>query len=90
MIARPRNQTLIAISVTRPASGGLFHVFARQGRFVETIQSDFTSPVWFEKRYPFRLYPNHLYIPRIPPPFEGRFAIVTDVGGGMRWTRMVP
>jgi hypothetical protein len=26
--------------------------------------------------------------PPVPPPFEGRFAIVTDVGGGMRWTRM--
>jgi len=23
---------------------------------------------------------------RVPPPHEGRFAIVTDVGGGMRWT----
>ena len=25
----------------------------------------------------------------IPFPHEGRFAIVTDVGGGMRWTRAV-
>ena len=24
----------------------------------------------------------------VPSPYEGRFAIVTDVGGGMRWTRM--
>src|ERR1700737_4128777 len=24
----------------------------------------------------------------VPLPQEGRFAIVTDVGGGMRWTRM--
>jgi hypothetical protein len=24
----------------------------------------------------------------VPPPLEGRFAIVTDVGGGMRWTLM--
>jgi hypothetical protein len=23
----------------------------------------------------------------VPPPHEGRFAIVTDVGSGMRWTR---
>jgi hypothetical protein len=23
----------------------------------------------------------------VPPPHEGRFAIVTDVGGGMRWTQ---
>ena len=27
--------------------------------------------------------------PRVPRPQEGRFAIVTDVGSGMRWTRRV-
>src|SRR5215470_9066339 len=27
--------------------------------------------------------------PRVPHPYEGRFAIVTDVGCGMRWTRRV-
>jgi hypothetical protein len=26
------------------------------------------------------------YLSRILPPHEGRIAIVTDVGGGMRWT----
>src|ERR1700694_5548302 len=26
----------------------------------------------------------------VPRPNEGRFAIVTDVGRGMRWTRAVP
>jgi hypothetical protein len=26
----------------------------------------------------------------VPRPFEGRFAIVTNVGYGMRWTQMVP
>jgi len=31
--------------------------------------------------------PNHLHIPRRPGPREGRFAIVTNVGHGMRWTR---
>jgi hypothetical protein len=29
---------------------------------------------------------NHPYPPLIPPPHEGRIAIVTDVGSGMRWT----
>jgi hypothetical protein len=33
--------------------------------------------------------PNQNYILAIPSHTEGRFAIVTDVGGGMRWTRMV-
>jgi hypothetical protein len=31
--------------------------------------------------------PNHFYKPRRPGPLEGRFAIVTDVGLGMRWTQ---
>jgi hypothetical protein len=25
-------------------------------------------------------------LPAIPHPLEGRFAVVTDVGSGMRWT----
>jgi hypothetical protein len=29
----------------------------------------------------------HDYSLRIPPPSEGRIAIVTDVGSGMRWTQ---
>jgi hypothetical protein len=28
-------------------------------------------------------------LPHVPHPHEGRFAIVTDVGSGMRWTRRV-
>jgi hypothetical protein len=67
---------------------GPLHAFARTARFVEAIQADSTCPVWFAKRYPFAFDPNHFYIPAVPPPFEGRFAIVTDVGGGMQWTRM--
>jgi len=36
-------------------------------------------------RFPFP--PNHLYHAHHPGPREGRIAIVTDVGCGMRWTR---
>jgi len=32
-------------------------------------------------------HPNHFYRYVVPSHSEGRFAIVTDVGGGMRWTR---
>ena len=28
------------------------------------------------------------FLPAVPPPQEGRIAIVTDVGSGMRWTQM--
>ena len=40
-----------------------------------------------EKYFPSRLPRNTSMIPRVPPLQEGRFAIVTDVGCGMRWTR---
>ena len=30
--------------------------------------------------------PNQKHLSRVPPPQEGRIAIVTDVGSGMRWT----
>ena len=32
--------------------------------------------------------PNQRHLLRVPLPQEGRFAIVTDVGSGMRWTLM--
>ena len=35
----------------------------------------------------FRFSEIHDYPLRVPPPPEGRIAIVTDVGSGMRWTR---
>jgi len=37
-----------------------------------------------------RLVDTALLIPAVPPRHEGRFAIVTDVECGMRWTRMAP
>ena len=32
---------------------------------------------------------DSVYVACHPVPHEGRFAIVTDVGGGMQWTRAV-
>src|SRR5258708_35864754 len=62
---------------------------ARPGRFVEPDQRDLPCPVLLEKIFRFASDPNHFYVPAIPPHTEGRFAIVTDVGCGMRWTRRV-
>ena len=41
----------------------------------------------FKKHFRSGPDPNHHYIRRRPASHEGRFAIVTDVGCGMRWTR---
>ena len=48
-----------------------------------------SCPAPFAKIFTFPFYPNHFYIPRRPVPNEGRIAIVTDVGNGMRWTLAV-
>ena len=45
------------------------------------------GPVPAAKINRFAITPNHPYKPAIPCPQEGRIAIVTDVGCGMRWTR---
>jgi hypothetical protein len=48
--------------------------------------SRFSSP--FAKIFRFSRSRNHLYVLARPAFLsEGRLAIVTDVGGGMRWTR---
>jgi hypothetical protein len=45
------------------------------------------GPVLPAKINRFAITPNHSYNSAIPHPLEGRIAIVTDVGRGMRWTR---
>ena len=42
------------------------------------------------KIFSFGRDPNHFITPAVPAHTEGRFAIVTDVGQGMRWTRAAP
>src|SRR3954451_9830987 len=64
-------------------------VKARRAEFVEADQADLGCPVPFAKTFRFRSDPNQNYKPRHPVPPEGRIAIVTDVGHGMRWTRLV-
>jgi hypothetical protein len=64
-------------------------LLARRREFVEPDQCDLPSPVSFPKIFHFAADPNHFISPAVPPHTEGRFAIVTDVGSGMRWTRMV-
>ena len=58
----------------------------RRDEILLLVQSDLGRPVPFAKIFQFPFDPNHFYIPRHPGPHEGRFAIVTDVGHGMRWT----
>jgi hypothetical protein len=55
------------------------------GRFVDRAVESFFRI--FRKIFLFPLTPNHIYNSCHPVPLRGRFAIVTDVGHGMRWTR---
>jgi hypothetical protein len=50
------------------------------GQISKTCQAPFAKIFWFSE------YPNQGYIFRHPVPKEGRFAVVTNVGCGMRWT----
>jgi hypothetical protein len=56
-------------------------VICPSGSFPETLSSPFAKNIslrrWVEAA---------LVIPIVPHPHEGRFAIVTNVGRGMRWT----
>jgi hypothetical protein len=47
-----------------------------------------TCPAVSAKIFRFAIAPNHIYSFRRPGPPEGRIAIVTDVGHGMRWTHI--
>jgi hypothetical protein len=64
---------------------------ARKDENLLQDQCDFTRPVLSRKIFRFACRANHLY--KLAPSRalqEGRFAIVTDVERGMRWTRAAP
>src|SRR4051812_422451 len=64
--------------------------FAPKRRFIEADQGDLGCPVPFAKIFLFPSDANHLLSSAIPARTKGRFAIVTDVGQGMRWTQAAP
>jgi hypothetical protein len=59
---------------------------ARKLQFTELIQSDLGRPDPSAKIFRFSRFSIGGFFRSIPPHTEGRFAIVTDVGCGMRWT----
>src|SRR3981189_272309 len=63
---------------------------ARSGEILLRVQADLGCPDLSEKIFRFAPRPNQFTDSRRPAPTEGRFAIVTDVGCGMRWTQAVP
>jgi hypothetical protein len=50
-------------------------------------EEDRLCPALLRKIFIFRFSENHAFLAAVPFPYEGRFAIVTSVGSGMRWTR---
>jgi hypothetical protein len=63
-----------------------FQIVAPKPKFPQTIQSDLGRPVVLRKTFRFALTPNHPIFRAVLHSQEGRLAIVTDVGCGMRWT----
>jgi hypothetical protein len=78
------------VKLSAEAGFGLLQAFARKRYFIEADQGDLGCPVLFTKIFPFPSDATHPHILRHPGPHKGRFAIVTDVGQGMRWTRAAP
>jgi hypothetical protein len=62
-------------------------IVARNSKFREPIQADPGGRVFLPKNFYLRKS-EIVHDVRIPFPKEGRFAVVTDVGSGMRWTRL--
>jgi hypothetical protein len=60
------------------------HAHLRQ--FRQSVQADH-PPGAASAKFSSFFFSEIVHTARIPPPHEGRFAIVTDVGSGMRWTR---
>ena len=77
------NPSVITPTATKAVAG-----VARKIEFVEADQRDSTCPVPNQNIFRFRRRANHLYklAPSRVPSSKGRFAIVTNVGRGMRWT----
>jgi hypothetical protein len=61
---------------------------APSAQLIQPDQADSIGPVLRAKIIRFRLHPNQIYKRTVPARIEGRIAIVTDVGHGMRWTQM--
>jgi hypothetical protein len=61
---------------------------APKNRFCRPSQSHHPCPVLCPKIFHFLFFRIDVYFPR-PASHEGRFAIVTNVGCGMRWARRV-
>src|ERR1700733_11823600 len=87
-IFKPRHYPLTTAAPARPRRP------RRDRRFIlQTCPSSGKSPTHcpalLAKILPFSFHPNHFHSLAIPAHTKGRFAIVTDVGLGMRWTRVV-
>jgi hypothetical protein len=61
---------------------------ARKMKISQMFQRDLGGPVPAEKIFRFSSDPNHRRDGRVPHLLRGALAIVTNVGRGMRWTRI--
>ena len=57
------------------------------GQIAQVRHAQIARRVNLPQQHALRNSPDTSHIYAVPPPHEGRFAIVTNVGSGMRWTR---
>ena len=70
----------------RPPTG-FKELVLRLGQIPLRDQADLVSPALVAKTFRYPFWRKSVLYRRHPVPHEGRIAIVTDVGHGMRWTR---
>jgi hypothetical protein len=75
-----------SVDVAPSARLGRLTMAAREKRFRQMIQRDLGRPVPLAKRFLFVSRQISGFLSTVPAHQEGRIAIVTDVGLGMRWT----
>jgi len=84
-------------AIARDLSNSIGNVVARvvlrirrlraQGNLFSRINVIWVVQPHLQKYFPFRLTQITFTTPAVSFPEEGRIAIITDVGNGMRWTR---
>jgi hypothetical protein len=80
-------RNLSSLEVTDLTDAPKSHFLEPSQRIYPTGKSAKTCQAPFAKIFLFFRMANQVYKPDIPCPQEGRFAIVTNVGQGMRWTQ---
>ena len=89
VLVDPRMRSFaVRLSIASRCPGITAQMACAKTQISPSISTRFHPSSPLRKNFPFRVSPkSHPYFPPSRPHLEGRIAIVTDVGYGMRWTQ---